>query len=258
MNERTRYQKATAEGAKTEQQEKLNEAMTLLEQGIDSILDSEGFAAYLKTMARFHNYSFRNVLMILAQRPEATQVAGYKTWQTLSRQVRKGEKGLIIFVPHKKRVRESPDPNATQPQEKKEPVHILTGYGLGRVFDISQTDGDPLPEPPEAVEIGGESETGAEVDRRLSRFLIEQGMRLTVEDQADTATWCWQLEPLDAHHTRLLTWVRMQYHWTSPKILFDLLVEFTDIIMMRKCLLGIRQRSERASSGAAVSPTDPD
>ncbi|MGI8406511.1 MAG: hypothetical protein ACR2OE_17410 [Thermomicrobiales bacterium] len=60
-----------------------------------------------------------------------------------------------------------------------------------------------------------------------------------------------QLDPLDADYTRLHTRVRMQYHWTSPKIVFDMLVEFTDIVMIRKCLLGIRQRAERASSAAA-------
>jgi len=158
--------------------------MALLERGIEGILDSEGFAAYLKTMARFHTYSFRNVLMILAQRPEATQVAGYKTWQTLGRQVQKGEKGIVIFVPHKKRLRESLDmPNDERPAgEAEQPTHVVTGYGLGRVFDVAQTTGEPLPEAPEPINLNGESETGTRIDRRLSRFLIEDGVRLSVED----------------------------------------------------------------------------
>ncbi len=56
--------------------------------------------------------------------------------------------------------------------------------------------------------------------------------------------WYWGLEPVNSGHTRLITRVRMRYHWTSPALLFDLLVEFADIVMMRKCLLGIKRRSE--------------
>lgn len=78
------------------------------------------------------------------------------------------------------------------------------------------------------------------------------------DKQGDT-TWYWGLYPPDARRTRLLTRVRMRYRWISPVILFDLLVEFTDIIMMRKCLLGIKRRAERTSrlastSGGVASP----
>ena len=61
-------------------------------------------------------------------------------------------------------------------------------------------------------------------------------------------TWYWGIYPLDEKQTRLLTRVRMRYRWTSPVILFNLLVEFTDIVMMRKCLLGIKQRAEREAA----------
>jgi len=79
MNERHRHD-AAAEGQQQERQDKLTAAMALLERGIEGILDSESFAAYLRTMARFHTYSFSNVALIMAQRPEATQVAGYRAW----------------------------------------------------------------------------------------------------------------------------------------------------------------------------------
>jgi len=184
MNERQRHDAAATEGQQQERQDKLSEAMALLERGIEGILDSEGFAAYLKTMARFHTYSFRNVLMILAQRPEATKVAGYRTWQTLGRQVQKGEKGIVIFVPHRRRVSERPEEGEGQPAGEHDPqtTHMITGFGLGRVFDIAQTEGEPLPEPPAAQALNGESEAGTRIDRRLSRFLIEEGVRLSVED----------------------------------------------------------------------------
>jgi hypothetical protein len=67
-------------------------------------------------------------------------------------------------------------------------------------------------------------------------------------DQKGEATWYWGLYPQDDSQTRLITRVRMHYHWLKPSILFSLLVEFTDIAMMRKCMLGIKQRAERASS----------
>ena len=69
-------------------------------------------------------------------------------------------------------------------------------------------------------------------------------------DNKGDVTWSWGLYPLDESQTRLITRVRMRYHWLSPMIVFDLLVEFTDIVMMRKCMLGIRQRAERASRQA--------
>jgi len=67
-------------------------------------------------------------------------------------------------------------------------------------------------------------------------------------DNKGEATWYWGLYPQDDSQTRLITRVRLHYRWTKPSILFSLLVEFTDIAMMRKCMLGIKQRAERASS----------
>jgi hypothetical protein len=77
-------------------------------------------------------------------------------------------------------------------------------------------------------------------------------------DKQGDDTWYWGLYPQDDSQTRLITRVRMRYRWLSPTIMLDLLVEFTDIVMMRKCLLGIKQRAERASSQApepAEAPT---
>ncbi len=58
-------------------------------------------------------------------------------------------------------------------------------------------------------------------------------------------TWLWNLVPISETKTRLITRVRMRYHWTSPLLPFDLLVEFADLVMMRKCMLGIKERAER-------------
>src|SRR4051794_23565911 len=104
--------------------ETLQTTLQTLEDGIDRLMDSETFAAYLRALSRFHDYSFSNVALILAQRPDATRVAGYRSWQSLGRQVRKGEKSIKILVPHKVRVLDSE-------QEQKTIGYRLVGYGVG-------------------------------------------------------------------------------------------------------------------------------
>src|SRR4051794_3767880 len=86
--------------------EPLRGVLDLLERGVADLLNSEGFAAYLRTMARFPAYSARNVALIHLQRPDAMNVAGYRAWQGLGRQVRRGEKGIRILVPHRRTVTE--------------------------------------------------------------------------------------------------------------------------------------------------------
>ena len=80
--------------------DKVKELTTKLDKGVEEILTSDRYRDYLKQMSKFHNYSFRNTLLILLQNENATLVAGYKTWQTqFNRQVNKGEKGIQIFAP---------------------------------------------------------------------------------------------------------------------------------------------------------------
>ena len=151
------------------QNDRHRQVLQLLEQGTEALLTSEGYQAYLQTMSRFHRYSFANSLLIHAQKPEATRVAGYRTWQSLGRQVCKGETAIKIFVPFKKKL-EHPDPG-----EEDERV---TGFGVGNVFDISSTEGEPLPERPPLTESTEASAVSREVNKRLSRFLIDEGLLL--------------------------------------------------------------------------------
>src|SRR5215210_5575063 len=97
------------------------ELLVTLEQGVERLVTAEEFQAYLRMQARFHPYSFGNVLLIAAQRPDATLVNSYKRWQTLGRQVRKGEQGIRIFVPYR---RTESDP------ETGEPTDRVTGFGV--------------------------------------------------------------------------------------------------------------------------------
>lgn len=161
-----------------DRQERVRQAIEQLEQGIDSILTGDAFAAYLATLARFHSYSYGNVLLIWAQRPDATRVAGYRTWKGLGRQVRKGEKGIKILVPYTYRVNGDDDLEAELPAEDQV---IVRGFGVGNVFDISQTDGQPLPEPPKVELIDGASDVGMRLYVDLVDSLDLQGIPVNRE-----------------------------------------------------------------------------
>ena len=101
---------------------------------------SETLERYLAVMSRFHRYSFGNVILISMQRPEASFVAGFQRWKQLGRTVKKGEKGIAIFAPcrYKRKVE---DENGEENER-----HDIRGFRVVHVFDVSQTEGDDLPE----------------------------------------------------------------------------------------------------------------
>ncbi len=96
---------------------------------------------YLQFMARFHRYSFGNCILIACQRGDATLVAGYRRWQELERQVKRGERGIAIFAPM---TRKFVALESTAMEESE--MRRLIGFRMVRVFDVSQTDGKPVPE----------------------------------------------------------------------------------------------------------------
>jgi antirestriction protein ArdC len=103
---------------------------------------SEPLRDYLAAQARFHRYSWNNVLLIHAQRPTATRVAGYHTWSELGRAVRKGEKGIMIYAPIRAK---EPESRPAAPAETARDASRLTGFRAAYVFDVEQTHGRPLP-----------------------------------------------------------------------------------------------------------------
>lgn len=109
-----------------------------LEQGVQDIFTSGKYEEYLKTMSKFHNYSANNCLLIMMQCPAATLVAGYKTWQNeFKRQVKKGERSIKILAPmQRKYIDKDEDGNEIEVR--------YTVYRAVPVFDLSQTDGEPL------------------------------------------------------------------------------------------------------------------
>ncbi len=114
---------------------RIDDDVEALAKAVDEVRASETFKAYLDVQARFHRYSWHNSMLILSQRPDASQVAGYRAWQKLGRQVTKGERGIMIFAPCPfKKERDNGD---TETGMFFRAVHV---------FDVSQTEGEPLPE----------------------------------------------------------------------------------------------------------------
>lgn len=144
------------------------EVLNRLEQAVGQIQDSETFRRYLEVQARFHHYSFGNVALILFQRPDATHVAGYNTWLRLHRYVRRGEKGIKIIVPMRKK--EDPD----DPEDEGRLF-----FGIGTVFDISQTDGEDLPSI-EVPELHGDSREGRELFDRMENLAKRSGLSVRI------------------------------------------------------------------------------
>ena len=132
-----------------------------------AIQDSDTFRAYLDAQSKFHNYSWGNVLLILAQNPDATRVAGYRTWQSLERQVKKGEKAIRIIAPAYYKRRE------TDEQTGEEVERQVTFFRSAAVFDYSQTEGKPLPEVPVPVL---DSDAGVELYARLENVARDEGL----------------------------------------------------------------------------------
>jgi DNA primase len=112
-----------------------------LHSAVEGIVGSEEWKAMLVVASRFHNYSVNNQLLIFAQRPDATRVVGYRAWQRLGRQVRKGEKGMAILAPcvYRQKVDDEND------GEQRE-LRSLRGFRVAHVFDIAQTEGEPIEE----------------------------------------------------------------------------------------------------------------
>lgn len=135
--------------------------------------------AFLKALSRFHTYSFGNVMLIMVQKPEATRVAGFHTWRSLGRAVRKGEKGILIIAPMVLRVQNTDEPDAPQAPDAERAQKVTRSrlrFRAAYVFDISQTDGEPLPAP---ARVGGDP--GPALDR-LEAAVVASGITLETSD----------------------------------------------------------------------------
>jgi antirestriction protein ArdC len=129
---------------------------------------SESLTKYLAVMGKFHNYSFGNQMLIAMQRPEATHVAGFRAWTRFNRHVKKGEHGIMILAPLVGRRKD-------EEIEEAEASRVF-GFKAAYVFDISQTDGEPLPE---FAKVTGDPE---EYLDRLKTLVTREGIALLYDD----------------------------------------------------------------------------
>jgi antirestriction protein ArdC len=157
---------------------KTEEAKDIIERQIEALgtaLESghsQQLQEFLATMARFHRYSLGNMLLIMAQRPEATHVAGFHTWKSMGRFVKAGEKGIAILAPMALK-RDKHDASDSSPPDDDERV---LRFRVVYVFDVSQTDGEPLPEFAKAAGEPGE------YGERLKSLVRQMNIELDYSD----------------------------------------------------------------------------
>tara|TARA_E500000318_G_scaffold111440_1_gene130033 strand:+ start:237 stop:1061 length:825 start_codon:yes stop_codon:yes gene_type:complete len=157
---------------------KAEEAKKIADQALQNLTDalkngkSERITQYLAMLAKFHRYSFGNVLLILSQNPNATHVAGFGTWKQMGRFVKKGEKGIVIIAPMSIRPKND-KPEGEEQSDRDKPILRFRGV---HVFDVAQTDGEPLPEP---SRVSGDPQQHL---NRIKEQVAERGITLDYDD----------------------------------------------------------------------------
>ena len=132
--------KAERQQAREKTQERAQAALDRLDEGVREVYRSERWEQWLRSLSKFYDYSLGNTILIAMQMPAATHVASYRSWKRdFNRHVRKGEHGIEILVPMLVRVREDERDEADDERRR------LVGFRVGHVFDVSQTEGEPLP-----------------------------------------------------------------------------------------------------------------
>jgi len=162
---------------------RINQVKTIARQAFDRLVEaveagkSDVLKEYLEAMAKFHHYSAGNAILIGFQKPDATHVAGFRTWRRLGRYVKKGEHGIAIMAPvvyHKKKQPEEADDKETQDE-------VVATFKTVHVFDISQTDGKPLPD---FARVGGDPGVYA---GRLREYVASKGIKLEYSNKIGSA-----------------------------------------------------------------------
>ncbi|RAL70047.1 hypothetical protein C1G86_1574 [Dehalococcoides mccartyi] len=184
---------------------KIDEVLKRLKEGVDGIQQSDKFREFLLTMSKFHNYSIGNLILIMLQKPEATHVAGYSTWKDLYRWVKKGEKGIAILAPcmppKQKKLASSADVETEGEVGKSEEETEIRPvfFKVVHIFDVSQTEGKPLPEF-EVPSLTGEA--NEELFSQVKYLVEAQGVEVSFASRPD------QDPDIKGFYAGKLIWVR--------------------------------------------------
>ncbi len=159
---------------------RIDEVLKQLKDGVEGIQDSYQFRLFLTTMSKFHDYSIGNQILIMLQKPDAARVAGFNTWKDTGRWVRKGEKGIAILAPVMPR-KQKPEERAqdeaeTETEIEPRPIFFKVVY----VFDVSQTEGKPLPDF-EVPALTGEA--NEELFSKVKYLVEGQGVEVSFESR---------------------------------------------------------------------------
>ena len=158
-----------------ELRQRIDSSLDTLAKAVDDVRASEAFQQFLAVQARFHRYSWHNSMLIAMQRPDATRVAGYRTWQKLGHQVCKGEHGIMIFAPcpWKREIERDDGETETEQGIFFRAVHV---------FDITQTDGPDLP----TVDVPTVNATADGLLADLARVAEQRDIAVTFQAQPGT------------------------------------------------------------------------
>jgi len=173
------YSQAEKDGFADERLVQLEGLQAQITERVVELTSGQEWQRWLRVASRFHSYSFGNTLALFIQRPDATLVAGYRTWQTaFNRQVNKGETGIRILAPMTRLVDVQDTGGAPILDAEGRPVKVLrpVGFKVISVFDVSQTSGEPLPEQPRPVLLTGQAPDG--LWDRLQGFVEDRGFRV--------------------------------------------------------------------------------
>lgn len=163
-----------------------NDVKSIARQAFDKLVEaveagkSERLVDYLKAMGKFHNYSLGNAILIGFQRPDATHVAGYRTWQKLGRYVRKDEQGIAIMAPIVWRSRTVDRSDETEDEKGRE-EEMAVAFKTAYVFDVSQTEGKLLPD---FARVNGDPGIYTE---RLRDYVFNRGIKLKYTEALGSA-----------------------------------------------------------------------
>ena len=173
----------------------IESSMDALAKETDKVKISASFLAYLNSLARFHNYSYMNQILIWYQKPKATRVAGFKTWQNkFGRTVKKGEKGIAILAPIKAQPKkaeridfDSSEAQTMAVNEDEDKAYRPSLYfRVVYVFDVSQTEGKELPEEPN----WHDTEKNNELESLIVSFAKGKGIKVEYVDDLGGADGC--------------------------------------------------------------------